>query len=256
MFDPRPELNLMLTDRPNKSRLFAYFAAGALSLAVTGSSLAGTCGCQSGCQTCPPPTSSCGCSSCECAPKKSNCLQKHFTKLASHFKSLLPSKKGCDTCCDDGCDAAMIDELMLPAPTELHHDHAHSHHNHAPSVPPALPHDYESITPPPAEPSPLADPSQGNLKMTQPSIEVSPTLGGEQPKLMPPPVRNPQVEEPKQEGGLFDSLRDPFDDDQTSRRVPQPVRPTAYDQIELRPITRLPLPNSQTSSRRRASSDR
>ena len=242
----------MLTARPTKSRFLACLAAGALSLSAMGNSLAGTCGCQTECQTCPPPAASCGCNQCECAPKKQNCLQKHFSKFASHFKNMLKPKKGCDSMCDDGCDAAMIEELMVPAPTSSHH-----HHNHHPQRVPTPPAgEFEAITPP--EPAPLANPGPSDVKMSSPRIEVSPTKEGEQPKLMPPPVRKPQTTKPSEEGGLFDSLSDPFDDDQTRRNLYQHVRPSAYEQddLGLRPIGQRPLSRSQSTSSRRSHSRR
>lgn len=253
VFDPRPEPILMLTDRPNKRRLFACLATFALSLSVAGNSLAENCGCQNGGQTGPPAAASCGCNQCECAPKKHNCLQKHFSRIASHFKSMLKSKRASDSLCDDGCDAAMIDELMVPIPSHTHHDHGH-HHSHELPVPPAS--NFEMIPPRQADPAPLADPNQGKLKMSEPRIEVSPSTSGEQPRLIPPPVRDAQPSQPKQEGGLFDLLDDPFDDDQTRQQSYQGVRPSAYEQIELRPISRRPILKNQSTSRRRMINER
>lgn len=239
----------MLTARPIKSRFLACLAAGALSLSAMGDSLAENCGCQSECQSCPPPAASCGCNQCECAPKKQNCLQKHFSKFASQFKNMLKPKKGCDSMCDDGCDAAMIEELMAPAPNS-------SHHHHSQFVPTQPTGDVETISPPP--PTPLENPGRSDVKMSSPRIEVSPTIEGTQPKLMPPPVRKPQTTEPSEEGGLFDSLNDPSGDDQTRRNLYQHIRPSAYEQDELglRPIGHRPLSRSQSTSSRRLHSDR
>ncbi len=68
--------------------------------------------------------------------------------------------------------------------------------------------------------------------------------------------RVPQSEPNSERGSLFDTLSDPFRDDQTRTRTYQPVRPSSYDDVELRPISKRPLSRSYSESSRRASSVR
>lgn len=270
----------MLTNRSLKSRFLACVTAGGLCLAATaGNTLAADCGCESSCDFCPTASSACGCD-CSYDIKKHNCLYKALDAFAGGIEKLLCLDRcdgGCDElACDDGCDAAMIDELMLPMPPTDFGHHSHGLH-HAPRVKPFVPpvytgptHDVQ-ITP--------TGPSQwqgaGQPTMDPPEMEPLDSgqhLGGDQfsddPEAGAPPVRvrEPDMEirrqpdsqtEPKSErGSLFDTLSDPFNDDQTRTRTYQPVRPSSYDDVELRPISKRPLSRSYSESSRRVKSVR
>lgn len=113
-------------------------------------------------------------------------------------------KGGCDdVLCDDACDAAMIEELMMPPQLTPHV------HSHGDPTPPAV----EGTLPRPIE-------------------EVQP---------MTPPVRLQEPPANPDRGSLFDTLDDPFTDDEARAQTYRPVRPSAYNQVELRPIQLQPI---------------
>lgn len=276
----------MFTDRSLKRRLLAWVAAGGMSLAGTGHTLAADCNCHTACATCAPEESGC---TCDCSGgRKHNCLHKAIHAVAGGIGKLLHRDKcGCkEQLCDDGCDAAMIEELMVPAPPMVMHHGHHSASEH-PAYPhlhhhPAQPLDHPNSAP--VHSAPVQEPYQGPTR----DVQLTPTgpsqwegagrtplpqgqhLGSPDPLLdpemgsVPPPVRlpgqiepvAPQLDEPMDRESLFDTLSDPFRDDQTKARSYRRVRPSSYDAGDLQPISRLPLPSDEGSSSRRASSIR
>jgi len=279
----------MLTDQSLKSRLFACIAAAGISLAVANPTLGGDCGCETACDACPALAEGC---TCNCSrAKKPNCLCKAFDAVTGGIEKLLGFVKcggGCDQLlCDDACDAAMIDELMQPIPGVIHH---HPHHVHsAPSPVHSAPiHQHQPYSGPtqnlqltPTGPSqwqgaqqPMADP-HAEMRMTEPRMQSSQGqhLGGgavAEPDMgvVPPPVRM-SVPKPAQDrqsipddepntdrDSLFDTLSDPFGDDAAKTRKYRSVRPTRYDEYELRPISKKPISRSYSTSSRRPKSVR
>jgi hypothetical protein len=172
--------------------------------------------------------------------------------------------------------------MMMPMP---HPQHRHPHHGvvlpH--TTMPAHPHATPSHPPQPwstgkAEMHPngsshlhgtgphghsgttFGQPVDGGASLPKPSVNRRPP---------PPPVRmsQPRIEEiprsqPRSEGGsLFETLSDPFTDDEASVKVNRPIRPSSHNElvpvpventVKLRPLSR----SVQSSSRRRASSSR
>lgn len=278
----------MLTIRSLKSRFLASVIAGGLCLAVAGNTLAADCGCSNSCDVCPTASSG-NCCDCSSGKKKHNCLYKALDAFAGGVERLFCLDRCDSRCdesvCDDGCDSAMFDELMLPMPpTEIQH---HRHHDHsAPIVKPFVPHAYSGPTHDvqitPTGPSqwqgagqPVIDPPRSERRMSQPLIEsqdMGQHLGGgamAKPEAADsPPVRIqepdmeirrqpvPQSQPEIERESLFDTLSDPFRDDQTRTRSYQPVRPSSYDDVELRPIRKRPLSRSYSESSRRVRSIR
>ena len=280
----------MLTNRSLRSRFLAYLTAGGMCLAVAGNTHGADCGCAASCDVCPTVVS-CG-RSCDCSSgcEQPNCLDKAFNAFTGGIGKMLCFRGfggGCDEpACDDGCDAAMMGELMEPMnPSEFHH---HPHHVHsapphsAPVVKPYYPPVYSGPTKnvqiTPTGPSqwqgagqPVIDPPESEIQMAQPLMEAQDPgqhLGGgaiaePESSVVPPPVRMPEPEFQRQpvpdpapnteRGSLFDSLSDPFRDDQTRSRIYHPVRPSGYDDVELRPISKRPLSRSYSESSRRVS---
>lgn len=271
----------MLTSRTVRSRFLACVAVGGISLAAAGNTFAADCGCGSSYNINPPtaPNITCPCQ-CACGPKKPNCLTKALDALASGVDKLLHKDRcGCDeSVCDDGCDAAMIQDLMSVPASQGHHHH----HSNQVTMPPVYSGPTKDVQITPMGPSqwkgagqPSLDQPQTKLRMSEPHLDDS--IGSGQhlgrsaepiPGEVPPPVRiaplgdlpEQPVPEPQPEaerGSIFDSLSDPFRDDQTSRtRIYRPVRPSSYDDVELRPISKRPLSRSYSESSRRVSNAR
>ncbi len=272
-----PEPFPMLTNRSLKSRFLAYLIAGGMCLVAAGNTLAADCGCKASCDVCPTATSGCTCD-CSRGKKKHNCVYNALDAFAGGIEKLLrldQCDSGCDeSVCDDSCDAAMFDELPMP-PTDIHHypNHVHSAPIVKPFVPPAYSGPTQDVQITPTGPSQWQGAGQ---PMLDPPMELQDSgqhLGGgaiveSEEMVEPPPVRvqEPDMEirrqlvpqpEPKTErGSLFDTLSDPFRDDQTRTRAYQPVRPSSYDDVELRPISRRPLSRSYSESSRRVRSVR
>ncbi len=303
----------MLVNRSMKNRLLACFAIAGISLTASSSTLAADCGCEPTCGACTTTASACTCNCSRRGPKH-NCLFKAFDAVADGFEKLFHlNRSGCDEMsCDDACDAAMIDDLMVPMPPvehrHSHHGyHAHSGHGHsghghsghahsAPTHSPPVPYNgpTRNLQLTPTGPSQwegagqhMVDPQETEFHMSEPRMEPSPDagqhLGGGvigEPEMMgtvPPPVRveefpngsrldGSQLDGSQLDGSgidsdsgreeLFDSLSDPFGDDQTQVRRYQPVRPSNYDEDYLRPISKRPLSRSESSSSRRLKSIR
>ena len=122
-----------------------------------------------------------------------------------------------DTPCDDACDAALMGDLMMPAPEVIY---------------PTYPH---------AEPaSPMFE--DGRAKPEQ--IE---TPHGDQGKLAPPV----HVQERMTDEELFKSLPDPFQDDSAQLPTVRSVQPSSHS-VDLQPAPRPSVSRSHESSRRRA----
>ncbi|MFK8112911.1 MAG: hypothetical protein AB8B91_11945 [Rubripirellula sp.] len=318
----------MLTKLSLRNRLFACVAAGGLCLAGTTPTLAADCGCEATCQVCPIDPVECQCD-CSCK-KKPNLVYKALDSVAGGIEKLFGldkcGKSDCDNIvCDDGCDAMMMEELMMPSPPVIHDSapiHQHHHHSHSAPMPPAVQHSAPVIQSAPVytgpaekvhvkpmgpnqweQPSqPTADPSTSNrMEMTQPRMvqpravqarEVEPRAT--QPRAVQPrevqrqpmvdpdskldsgnapeaanapqvpipetmPRNNapaPQVEDAEEGGSLFDTLSNPFGDDEARIKLPRPVRPSNYEQPAFRPINKRPLSRSYNESNRRVRSVR
>ncbi len=250
-----------------KKRLLALAAAGGIALFSAGNLVsAADCGCEPSCGACPQ-VKCCDCS-CKCSPwPKHNCLSKAMKKVKGGLDKLIAkcTTSGCDDlCCDDACDAAMIEELMLPMPPQTLHHHstekavpmheAHGHDDysdtdhHDPKQ-----HDVLEVQPRAIDAAPLK-----NVPESKDSVQALP----EPVDNVPPPVRMPKPEtktpevkpQEKPGGSLFDTLSDPFKDDRgASLKRFGAVRPSSYEA----PISRAPLSRStHTSSRRTASRSR
>ena len=177
-----------------------------------------------------------------------NCLiYKSLDALAGGIEKVLGLDKscGCDEFgCDDACDAATMQELMMMPvePMQLPSvTHSHSTPSapvlaapHVPAPPSGPPVDVRPMGPPayhvpnaietaPAEPSgqQLGTPVDNDVINPPANVEPVP-----QPMPEPTPEKTPP---PKKDGGLFDSLDDPFSDDEVrSYRPYRNVRPSGY----------------------------
>ena len=132
-----------------------------------------------------------------------------------------------DPMCDDACDAAMMEDLMFPSPDVYQHQpmsphispHIHSH-PHSASRPEMLP----EVHFPPAD-----------------------------SKTIAPPVH---THEKALDAELFQSLPDPFMDDEVRLQTENTVRPSNHVEVALRPVPRRPLSQSHERSSRRVKSVR
>ena len=266
----------MLTDRSGNRRLLACIAACGMCLFSASKTLAADCGCDVACNSCDScPTSACDCLVCSGA--KHNCVYKALDAFAGGVEKLLGLDKcGCDEkLCDDACDAAAIDfTIRDPAPVHRHH-HPHSAPAHAGPIHTAPAHAAPAHAAP-AHTAPVVEPYSGptrdiQLTPTGPSqwedagrpIRQTPRLAPSQGSgqhlgadpitrpdvVVPPPVRLqeqnsrfPEVDPTMDRESLFDTMSDPFQDDQTRTRTDRSVRPTSYEQDVLRPVRRRPLP--------------
>jgi hypothetical protein len=218
----------MLIDRSTKLRFLALIATGVLSLGATTGVRAADCGCEVPCDADPIAVAGCDCG-CEAAHgnRFSGCLDK----LQDGLKKLCDFKwkpGGGGNLCDDACDAAMMEDLMLPPGEIMHHGHVSPHVHHAPRLPDA------SIPPE--------------------IIHVPPAATDE---IAPPVVR----EKLKTERELFDSLPDPFIDDEARLRTEKVIRPSSHQEIRFRPApskpsSTRPLSKSQFTSSRRVNKAR
>ncbi len=270
------------TLEPLKRHLLVSVAAAGFCFVTYDAALAGQCGCQANCQI-SPHVSSDGCS-CQCSRgAKRNCLHQALGVVAGGFEKLLSLGKCGSRCdqagCDDACDAAMMEELMMPVqpPTYQHNPlyqamppHSTPMYQHAAPMhlPYTSPNDDVRFTP--SAPSDWENAGQRMLdaEVSQPAIpsrrlpapvdQVSP------PARMPVPDQNPNQRDIRQSqpatdgGSLFDTLSDPFSDDEARVHSYRPVRPSSYSRpltgssTTSRPLSR----SSQTSSRRSVNSFR
>ena len=300
----------MLTTQSLKKSLSAGLLAVGICVLTSGNTLAGDCGCEPSCGACPTSSSSsCDCSGGCSSPGadisravKKSCVYKALDLFAGGVEKLLGLDKCGNDCdeltCDDGCDAAMIDELMVPPAIEQHH-HFHAapaapSHVHMPSVQPAPIHiqPLPQVQIAPQKPSewqqPRMAPRETEMRMSEPRM-VEPRIPAPihpkeqsmrepepkplQDSRIPVPVPVPKMEEraaPQEEaddgGSLFDTLTNPFSDDEARVHVPQPIRPSSYESsrtyqpsksdYNMRPISKRPLSRSYSESTRRVRSVR
>jgi hypothetical protein len=181
----------------------------------------------------------CGCDACGQTKKKTNCLTKAMGSIKGSFNKLKakmsPKKSSCDVLCDDGCDAMMQGELMMPVPYETYGTVMPAPMPSA-SGPTgmALPHASTTLIPAPAAPHDHHDQRMGSGVIV-PAPHASGSSGSSsqsrmnigQPSLVPTPVIDPQPRtapqhrdsihhEPTETDKLFDSVGDPFVDEQAS----------------------------------------
>lgn len=256
--------------RTSQSHLIACVLAAAVALPVASNANAGDLGCDA-CDAYPGFESESNFHKPGCirlGSGKGGCLGKLFESISNCFERMLLCKCGCGTfgkcgsgsVCDDGCDAAMMDELMVPAP--IHYDRpGYSPVQPVPARPipaprvvaPTRPNNsYRAVQPTPAPtPTPaLGDESEGISRSGRPLAPTRiPVPAPEPPKPTPTPPT--EVETPPKRGSLFDSLNDPFRDDQSRKRVYRSVRPTSFEELSLRPVVRrVPLPRPQSTAPR------
>ena len=175
---------------------------------------------------------------------------------------------------------------LTPSHGHSHHGHSHSGHGHRaiPMPPPEMmPHSVPDNAPLPptvihdhsprhsgssVEVSPLGKSQWGSTRMSQPRLVPTPqrdqsqaqALGNSAPLSDPPSSQSlqsePRIPAPvpgsntnSEEGSLFDSLSNPFSDDEVHVRRYQPVRPSSYQASVGSSKSDGP---SQTSSSRRS----
>lgn len=219
----------MLIPESLKRQLLAAVAAGTLTMIPVPAVHSAECGCDLACDQCAVEVLGCDCGCGEV--KKGCCLSNGFRSLHVGFKKFCDLKwcdfkllRSSDHCCDDACDAALMEDLMFPPESVPMPQHVYGDvdrapattHRHVPSLDPATP-------------MRLA-PSQRD------SIEV--------------PVR---IKEQGVDSDLFKALPDPFRDDEVRLRSDSGVRPSSHDEVMLRPAP-TPLSRAQGSSSRRSRS--
>lgn len=184
------------------------------------------------------PTCGCGSSGCGGCRTSTNPIMKTLDAVAGGIEKVLGLDRchqngcssGCDVSCeagcDDACDSAFAQELMVPiqSPPTISTPPSHSV---APV--PSLP------TVPPIDPSP-APMSQPRMIQPRTVMPMAPTPA---PAMTPNPepapadsrgVGEPQMDEPADDKNIFDSLDDPFGDDEVRLRRPyRQVQPTSHD---------------------------
>ncbi|TWT93216.1 hypothetical protein [Stieleria varia] len=227
------------------------------------------CGCEVGgcdCGVAAEPTCGCGVAACGGCKTPHNPLYRTLDAVAGGIEKVLGFDKcksgcnsGCDSNCDDACDAGYANELMNPIYIPPSHSHGAPSPivESIPSVPPL-------VTSPPTitESVPMySQPRSAAPRMAPRSITPADSAPGAtaplqdptpipQPEAAPepgtriapptPPETTPPADSKK--GGFdFDSLDDPFGDDEV--RANQPYR-------RVHPISheRLPAPPPATES--------
>jgi hypothetical protein len=208
----------MLIDCSTKLRSLAWIAAGVLSLSTAAGVRAADCGCEVPCDADPIAIAGCDCG---CEADHGSSFSGCLDKLQDGLKKLCSFKwkpGGAGHLCDDACDAAMMEDLMLPPGEIMHHGHGSPHVHHAPTPP--------------------------HAGMPSEIIHVPPAATDE----IAPPVLRQKV---KTETELFDSLPDPFIDDDARLRTEKVIRPSSHQEVRLHPAPRKPLSRSQFTSSRR-----
>ena len=191
---------------------------------------------------------------------------------------------GCDQAnCDDACDAAMIGELMVPMPHSDSHAipmpvQPRSRHIYSQPIESAPRNAEPDVIQPQPHVAPTAPKAQTKMRMSKPRWapqdndasplgqsprgERQPPVPSSPPAQAPPEPPLPQPTEPqRQSDSLFDSLSNPFTDDEARVSRDNPVRASNYE-AELKQkshvprIERLPLSHSHHRSSRRSSSNR
>lgn len=211
-----------------KRHLLTAAIAGSVSLFAAGHCPANDWGSELPCDCLPAERDGCDGIGHGSRPHLGACLSKGLRQFQHRWKSLCEIRWlhgglfGHDTCCDDACDAALIDDLMISTPPYL----LESVDPHAEAVP-APPHDV------PAE------------------AEVIDTPPGKQGNLVPP-VR---VREKRTDEELFRSLPDPFQDDSSQSPATRSIQPSSHS-VDLKPAPKTSVSANQVSSRRRAAKSR
>lgn len=151
------------------THVIACLAAGWISLSTVqieanAGDCGGRCACQSTREVCPPPAPNCRCGCNQ--GKKVNCFKKAFHGLSAGMNKMTKlfslRKSGCDEMnCDDACDAAMIEELMLPPVMPS----TSQPQPMPPQVEPIVPEEgsVEEMPPPIRLQEPPSDPDRGSL---------------------------------------------------------------------------------------------
>jgi hypothetical protein len=209
-----------------KLRLLAWIASGTMSLFVAGNVLAADCGCETACDSYPAEMGGCDCGCSDC--HQSGGLSNGFRKFQDRVKKICDIKwcdwkwLGHETAeCDDACDAAMMQDLMLPEEAIIHHGQVYPHAH-------PVPH-----------------------PQMLPQVHLPPSG----PNTISPPVH---IREKGVDTKLFDSLADPFRDDdaQLPAEPNMNVRRSSHDEVVLVPVPRRPLSSNQGTSSRRVKSAR
>ena len=224
--------------------------------------------CSQGCSepACSAFEPTCGCGSAVCSGgcrKLNNPILKTLDAVAGGIERILGLDRcnpsacavGCDSGCDDACDAAFASELMTPLPYSPPVALPYSPSiQPAPSLPtfpvvPPIVHDAPMVSQPPmAHDAPAM--SQPRVVMPHATESYAPSLGDVMAPRAPTPMPTPAPaappertipstppsgselpKAPKPEGGnIFDTLDDPFGDDEVRLRKPyRGVRPTSHE---------------------------
>ncbi len=200
-----------------------------MSLFAAGNATAAECGCETPCDALPGELAGCDCG---CSHSHhGNAFSNGFRKFQDQFKKIC-DLKWCDwklgghgdPMCDDACDAAMMDDLMMPSPHIYPNEYVHPPqvHPHAHPVP---------------HPEMLPD------------VHFPPAGS----KTVAPPIH---AQEQAVDSELFRSLPDPFTDDEASLQTQRSIRPSSHAEVVLRPIPPRPLSQRQDTSSRRVKSVR
>ncbi|TWU47210.1 hypothetical protein Poly51_50080 [Rubripirellula tenax] len=225
---------------------------------------------------------------------KRTVVYKALDSVAGGIEKVLMLDKcndGCDVICDDGCDAGMLDEwngsmsphingyaepmhiqsapMMPPSPppmivhphtgspnTGMPHvesPHVESHSHPIQMAPMAAPQTQMRMSQPRI--APRSVPTQSRSVPTQQRMPTQPRVPVPQPlpEANRPAVPAPPIPDDKTDS-MFDSLSDPFGDDEVRVRRYQPVRPSSYESDAVESTERPLSRSNQTSSRRVRSS--
>lgn len=233
----------------------------------------------------------CGCGGPACGSKKgllgrafslkNNPIYRTLDTVAGGIEKVLhlDDRRHCDSgCatmpsdgCDDGCDSAMMHELHMAVPMppvgsygEPIHSHSHSSVN-SPPAPIVAPHremtqSPRTLTAPPSPPAsiqkyiqPIESKPQTRTRMRMSEPTMAPRSMSAPAMRSRPAVPAPPIPIEKSDS-LFDTLSNPFGDDEVRVRRFEPVRPSHYEVDQERSPS--DLSRVESSSSRRRSSDR
>lgn len=202
------------------TRLIGCLALSSLFLIFLAGPAEADCGCHHQCHAC---TQADDCQ-CDCRllnwPKR-DCLAKALANVGGCVKNLwgrFKCRGGCDDAgCDDACDAAMINELMMTDP-QLHYHHGQ------------LPMHIDS------QPLPYI-PDHSEMHVPEPVMRLPET----------------DTHQRSNDGSLFDTFSNPFEDDNASADTFRNVRPSNYtrevSRSSLGPHSTSPIYQSYRRSR-------
>lgn len=203
----------MLTQRFNPCFLAAMVAIGGLTCVRANPITAADCGCELVCQECPPDACDCPC---KCCPRKRpNYVYKALDSVAGGIEKLLRlDKLNCNGCgpeviCDDGCDAAMLNQFSESI-TPIYSQE---------SLPVAPEQHFQSVPSFP-EGSPGMQMRMGQPRMTEPYIPEPYVPAPDQPAFQP--GAPPQIQQPA-------PMSNPFLDDANVKKKRR-VRATSFEQ--------------------------